>query len=340
VKKVSVIVPCYNSVKYLHECLNSIEKQTIGMENLEVILVNDASTDATWDIILEFEKRYSNSVIAIDMQENRRQGGARNEGLKYATGEYIAFLDSDDIVLPEAYERIYHCAVANDADIVQFNHYNFTNNQMQLCDNCRIEGIIDLSKVEVRKLFLSAEIMTLGCWNKLYRRSMVAESGAQYAEHRIYEEPAFVYPQMFCARRVYTMREAYYKIRMHTASTLHSEAKKAERLLDYSEVQMQLMKYLLTQRDFMVTYREKIELYFLRSYYIEQLYLAGKAKQVLDLTYFNKMQNTVKELFPEWRANSYLQDKNMQGLVSILETFETELDQEELSALCVRVAQM
>jgi len=229
---------------------------------------------------------------------------------------------------------------ANDADIVQFNHYNFTNNQMQLCDNCRIEGIIDLSKVEVRKLFLSAEIMTLGCWNKLYRRSMVAESGAQYAEHRIYEEPAFVYPQMFCARRVYTMREAYYKIRMHTASTLHSEAKKAERLLDYSEVQMQLMKYLLTQRDFMVTYREKIELYFLRSYYIEQLYLAGKAKQVLDLTYFNKMQNTVKELFPEWRANSYLQDKNMQGLVSILETFETELDQEELSALCVRVAQM
>ena len=138
-KKVTVITPCYNSKKYLGECLESLEKQTIGMENLQVILINDASTDDTWKMILEFENRYPESVVAINLPENRRQGGARNEGLRYASGEYIAFLDSDDNVLPQAYERIYQYAIKTDADIVQFNHYNYTQSEEELCDNCKLE---------------------------------------------------------------------------------------------------------------------------------------------------------------------------------------------------------
>ena len=110
-KKVTVITPCYNSERYLGECLESLEMQTIGMEQLELILVNDASTDHTWEMILEFENKYPDSVIAINLPENRRQGGARNEALKYATGEYIAFLDSDDTALPETYEKVYHRTV-------------------------------------------------------------------------------------------------------------------------------------------------------------------------------------------------------------------------------------
>lgn len=333
-KKVTVITPCYNSRKYLGECLESLEKQTIGMENLQVILINDASTDDTWKMILEFENRYPESVVAINLPENRRQGGARNEGLKYASGEYIAFLDSDDNVLPQAYERIYQYAVKTDADIVQFNHYNYTKNEEELCDNCKLEGTIQLQEKATRKLFLMAEAMTMGCWNKIYRRKMVEESQATFAEHRIYEEPKFVYPQMFYARKVSCMKDAFYRIRMNQESTMHCEAKKTGRLLDHPEVQMQTFQYMTQHQELMKNYYEEIEFYFLKTYYIETLFFAGQGKLLLDVDYFKKMQDNVKNLFPRWKENCYLKENDEEKLRKVLSTVQETYDQGKLNVLC------
>lgn len=333
-KKVTVITPCYNAVKYLGECLESLEHQTIGIENLELILVNDASTDNTWDMILEFEKKYPESVIAINLPENRRQGGARNEALKYATGEYIAFLDSDDKALPQTYEKVYQCAKETDADIVQFNHWNYMADWEELCDNCKIEGVIELKDVISRKLFLMAEVLTMNHCSKLYRHRMLEESQAQFAEHRIYEEPAFVYPQMFYVKKVCCMKDAFYRIRMNAESTMHSEAKKSERLLDHPEVQMQVLKYMIAHREFMMDYYDEIELYFLKTYYVETLFFAGQGNMILDVEYFQKMQSNVKELFPEWRKNAYLQGEAMKDVVKVLKTVTQHYEQSELVELC------
>ena len=109
-KKVTIIVPCYNVEQYIDDCINSIKRQTIGMEHLEVIMVNDASTDASFDHILAFEKEYPESVLAVDLKENVMQGGARNIALSYASGEYITFLDSDDWVEDDFYEELYQIA--------------------------------------------------------------------------------------------------------------------------------------------------------------------------------------------------------------------------------------
>lgn len=333
-KKISIITPCYNSEKYLGECLESVEKQTIGMENLEWILVNDASTDNTWRMILEFETKYPESVIAINLSENRRQGGARNEGLRYAIGEYIAFLDSDDTVLPQAYERIYQYAVKTDSDIVQFNHYNYTQNREELCDNCKLEGVIALEGKTDRRLFLMAEIMTMGCWNKIYRRKMVEKSQAKYAEHRIYEEPAFVYPQMFYAQKVSCMKDAFYCIRMNEESTMHCEVKKSGRILDHPEVQMQVLKYMSEHPVLMQEYYEEIEFYFLKTYYVETLFFAGQGNMILDAVYFKEMQRNVSKMFPRWRHNRYLRDKEMETIKMILNTLQNTYNQQELGKLC------
>ncbi|WP_075721659.1 glycosyltransferase family 2 protein [Roseburia sp. 499] len=333
-KKVTVITPCHNSKKYLGECLESLENQTIGVENLEFILVNDASTDNTWDMILEFEKKYPESVIAINLPENRRQGGARNEALKYATGEYIAFLDSDDKALPETYEKVYQRAIETDADIVQFNHCNYTTDWEELCDNCKIEGVTELKDKISRKLFLMAEVLTMNHCSKLYRRKLLEESQAQFAEHRIYEEPAFVYPQMFYVKKVCCMKEAFYRIRMNEESTMHSEAKKSERLVDHPEVQMQVLRYMIAHRQLMMDYYDEIEFYFLKTYYVETLFFAGQGNMILGVEYFKKMQNNVKELFPEWRSNAYLQGEEIQNVKKILDTVYNIYSQEELIALC------
>lgn len=336
-KKVTVITPCFNSEKYLGECLESLENQTIGMESLELILVNDASTDNTWEMILEFEKKHPDSVVAVSLSENRRQGGARNEGLKYATGEYIAFLDSDDKALPETYEKVYRCAIENDADIVQFNHCNYTENWKEVCDNCKIEGMIALKDKISRKLFLIADILTMNHCSKLYRRKMIEDSKAQFAEHRIYEEPAFVYPQLFYANRIFCMKDVLYCIRMNAESTMHFEAKKSERLLDHPEVQMQVLKYMIDHRELMMEYYDEIEFYFLKTYYVETLYFAGQGGMVLDAEYFRKMQSNVKELFPEWRHNAYLQGEEVGRMKNIIDTIYHDYTQTQLVELCKEV---
>ena len=102
--KISIIIPCYNVEKYLDRCLESVVGQTIGLEHLEIILINDASTDKTLDKMKIWEQRYSENILLVTYNENLRQGGARNIGLSYATGDYIGFVDSDDWIELDMYE--------------------------------------------------------------------------------------------------------------------------------------------------------------------------------------------------------------------------------------------
>lgn len=115
-KKVSVIVPAYNTENYLAECLLSIEKQTIGLENLEVILVNDGSNDKTLTIMKKFQKKHPEWQI-ID-RSNKGLSVSRNDGMNKATGMYLTFLDSDDYLDPKALKEMYDTAVKNSSDVV------------------------------------------------------------------------------------------------------------------------------------------------------------------------------------------------------------------------------
>ena len=93
---ISVIIPCYNVSKYLDRCMDSLLKQTIGYNKLELIFINDASTDNTLDMLLGYEEKYPDTVLVINLEENKKQGFARNLALEYATGKYIGYVDSDD----------------------------------------------------------------------------------------------------------------------------------------------------------------------------------------------------------------------------------------------------
>lgn len=104
--KISIIIPCYNVEKYIDRCLNSVVNQTIGLEHIEIILVNDASTDGTLTKLLAWEKRYTDNILVVTYDENLRQGGARNIGLSYATGDFIGFVDSDDWIELDMYRLL------------------------------------------------------------------------------------------------------------------------------------------------------------------------------------------------------------------------------------------
>ena len=102
---ISIIIPVYNEEKLLVRCLNSVVKQS--MHNIEVVVVDDASTDATGEVIKDYEKKYPSLIKGISLKKNRHQGGARNVGLRYAKGEYIMFVDSDDYIDENMCEMLY-----------------------------------------------------------------------------------------------------------------------------------------------------------------------------------------------------------------------------------------
>ena len=107
---ISVIIPCYNAAPYIHECLDSVLAQSVGLENLEIILIDDCSTDQTVSIIRSYEAKYPDNILLILSEKNGKQGYARNIGLKYATGDYVSFVDADDFIHPRMYEILLQLA--------------------------------------------------------------------------------------------------------------------------------------------------------------------------------------------------------------------------------------
>ena len=103
---ISVIVPCYNVEKLIDRCLKSLTNQTLDKNLYEIIVINDASEDGTLDKLVEWEKKYPSLISVITYDENQRQGGARNEGIGIARGEYLAFVDSDDFVNIHLYHEV------------------------------------------------------------------------------------------------------------------------------------------------------------------------------------------------------------------------------------------
>ena len=119
--KVSVIVPVYGVEKYISKCLNSLVNQTLN--DIEIIVVNDGTKDNSQKIIDEYVKKYPDKVKSF-IKENGGQGSARNYGLKQATGEYIGYVDSDDYVELDMYEKLYNKAINDNLDIAICGNYN------------------------------------------------------------------------------------------------------------------------------------------------------------------------------------------------------------------------
>lgn len=200
-KKISLIIPCYNAVSTIDICLKSIINQTIGIENMEVILVNDASTDATFDKLCEWEKKYENSILVINCSENGKQGQARNIGMQYATGEYFAFMDDDDIIEPDMYEILYQKVVENQCDVAVCQSMKQEGYELLLEQKSSEEGeLLVISTLNERYNFFYRDI-NRAIWNKIYKRSFIEENQIGFIRNNIYDDIFFsALVKQYCKR--------------------------------------------------------------------------------------------------------------------------------------------
>lgn len=306
-KRVSVIIPCHNAVQWLPKCFLSLVNQSMGMNDIELIFVDDASEDAgrTWEMLQDFERAYPESIMAIQLAENMRQGGARNVALTYATGEYIAFVDADDFVREDFLKKAYEIARSTDADMVQFEYELYTERLGNVPSGRKIEReSICLENIAQRKRFLVEEKITYGCWNKLYRRELIARAGVKYAEHVIYEEPLFVYPLLFFGKRFEIVPDVFYYYRQNLTGTMRSDMKQLETLKMHAQVQLDVWNFMKTT-EFWQDYYEEIKLYFLHTYLYETLLFAAQREFSLPESFIRELTDTVKSEVSDYTSSQY-----------------------------------
>ena len=221
---VSIIIPVYNTEKYLRECLDSVLAQT--MTEIEVLCVDDGSTDSSLAILREYAVK--DPRLTLYTQDHQFAGAARNLGIKHAVGKYLLFLDSDDVFDPQLVEKSYNRAEETEADICVFGGELFFDDSGKRCpapNLCRP----DLCPKEV---FSAADFpdeifsfTTPASWNKIFRREFIITEGLKFPKHRTCEDLVFVLTALACAKRITLLDEPLVSYRQHSASLMHTQDK-------------------------------------------------------------------------------------------------------------------
>lgn len=221
--KLSVVIPVYNAEKYIRQCLDSIlTKQKIA---LEVICVDDCSTDGTPAVLKEYQDKYEN-VTVIRNETNLYAGTCRNKGLMAAKGQYVHFLDSDDYVVDNAYEKLYTLAKENDLDWVKTTSEGFDDETGETVENPRYsmekmyEGFFGtlLDFQHFPKKFM--DYMAVVPWNGIYKRHFLLEKNIRFNSLFCVNDRSFFVDTCVKGERMMIAREKIVRHRMNVSGSL------------------------------------------------------------------------------------------------------------------------
>ncbi len=217
---ISVVVPVYNSEKYLEQCLDSIVNQT--HKNIELICVDDGSTDSSLEIINKYMEK--DKRVSLLYQEHKGAGAARNLGLRKATGKYIFFLDSDDFFDLTMFEKMYKRAEAVDADIVMCGCRVFDARYEQYCD---LEYGVHIQWIPDKKVFSSKDIpeyiFQIGAgwaWDKLFKLDFVMDKKLFFQEIAALNDGLFVDLALIEAERLSVVKNYLVSYRINHATSI------------------------------------------------------------------------------------------------------------------------
>ena len=214
--KVSVIVPTYNNEKYLPKCLFSLVRQTL--KEIEIIVVNDGSFDNTKEILDLFS--YYDKRIKVINQSNLKQGVARNNGLKVAQGEYIGYVDSDDWVDFNYYEKLYNAAKKHDADLALATNIRIGNGRTKKRLNIEKET---LAKSLQERIDISNQFKNPCPTNKIYRRKMLVENSISWPEGVYCEDKLYTTKAVYYANAMVAVPDVYYYYFRNPNSTVNNK---------------------------------------------------------------------------------------------------------------------
>ena len=294
--KVSVIVPVYNVEKYITKCLESLVGQTL--KDIEIIIVNDGSTDNSEKIIKEFQSMYGN--IKYYDKENGGLSDARNYGMKHATGEYIAFLDSDDFANITLYEKMYNKAKENNSDYVECDFYWAYPKKKGL----RLKEDRGIRYTNKHEMFTYARVVA---WNKLIKREIIRH---EFPKGLKYEDLEFFYNLIPSIKKFDIVEEplVYYIQRKDSLANKQ----------DYTTGQIfNVLNNVIDEykkNGLYDEYQQYLEYTYIRILFCSSLKRIAKIKDKVarEKLFYETWQN-VNTKFPQWKQNPILKEKGLKN---------------------------
>ena len=290
--KVSIIVPIYNVEGYIEKCLETLINQTL--EDIEIILVNDGSTDNSELIAKRFFEKYPEKIVYLE-KENGGLSDARNYGIPYAKGEYIAFLDSDDYVEKNMYEEMYELAKRENSDMVQCNFY------WEYPDKNK-RKIADLKEYSGKKEMLVKT--RVEAWNKLIRREiLIRNSEIRFPKGLRYEDVEFTYKLVPYVEKVSILNKPFIHYIQRGNSISNTQNERTKEIFDVLDNVIEFYK----GKNLYEEYKEELEYVYVKTVFCRSLFRMVKIQeeniqsQLLDKTWEN-----VNTKFPDWKKNCIL----------------------------------
>lgn len=300
--KISIIVPVYNTEKYIRSCLDSLINQTI--EDIEIVVVNDGSTDSSRYIIEEYKQRYPDKFVVLD-QKNQGQAVARNRALDLCSGEYVGFLDSDDAAKPDMFEKMYNRAVEAAADMV-------------VCDYDFVTG----SKTVLRhvKSFKDQNDMFIDCfvdpWNKVFKAEVLKENDVRFPEGYFYEDTGWFImsiPFINTAAKINEPLVEHYKREGSSMTALD------DRRVEHIFPVLKRVLDFYSEKGFMSEYKTELE------YFCSKILLCSSFRRIsrvkdkrIRKELIGRTFEFLENYFPHYKNNAYYRGKLLKLYIMIM----------------------
>lgn len=298
-KKVSIIVPAYNIEKYIKKCIESLINQTY--KNIEILIINDGSTDKTKEIALSFEKK--DKRVKVLTKKNGGLSDARNYGLSRASGAYILFIDGDDYIKNDTIEKLIN--KIDDNDIISFNYITLNNNKETLVP----------SKNKSKDNTINYILGQPSACTKMYKRTFLIENKIQFDKNILYEDLAII-PSLAClTRKIKIIDDYYYYYVIRNSSIIHNKLfspKKDDKFIAISNLIDRFKKYGKFDE-----YKNELE------YITVKNLIVVYGTELLEFSssiYKNRFDNVINFLdvnFPNYKENRYLKNDSFKSKLFI-----------------------
>lgn len=295
-------MPVYNVERYLRQCLDSIVVQTL--QGIEVIAVNDGSTDHSLQILEEYQSKYPD-LIKVYSTENHGVSHARNYGLTKASGEYIQFVDSDDYIEKDMCEKLYTKAIGDNNDLVICARYNVFEREKvgQVKRELIPTDVLNHNFVLSENKFELAHILPFP-WDKMFKKSLI--DGMEFPEKMRFEDLVFVYKVVCKAERIGVVEEPLYNYRKTTqGGFLNSFSKQTLDIITAFELVFDYYR----KNGLMDFYHDELEYICTRHFlyrYISIFKKENRGKMDIKLEIISRTQDFLDSELPDWRNNRYL----------------------------------
>jgi glycosyltransferase involved in cell wall biosynthesis len=299
--KVSIIVPVYNSSQYLRRCIESLINQ--NLDSYEIILVNDASTDDSLEIMKEFKSKNKKLIKIIDLDKNIKQGGARNRGIEISNGEYIGFVDSDDWVNKNMFNKLYNKAKETNSDIVDCDYYiaNSSDEIVEIKQSNSKEQIGELSTQKKKNLIINSGRM----WTKIFKRKLF--ENIKFSESVFYEDNEIMPSLMVaCSKLEKVDKPLYYYFIDNQEST--TSKKNDYRHFDRLITSKNIIKNFKKENNY-YKYEEEIKFRFIELYYLNTINICLNQFDPPEINYLYEIRDYIHNEMPEYRKNKYFKSK-------------------------------